>query len=148
MLTPPTKTYKVKMSAKKSKPDLFTVEKIIKFFPFILGAAKARFTCLISNKKVVRERALNWKDDQGDSEIKDLVQALEWQKFCDSPREANLPLVKEFYANMKGMKQGKVFVRGIWITFDGEEINFVIGCPNHKDDEFVKMMIEEVNIAK
>lgn len=57
-------------------------------------------------------------------------------------------MVKEFYANVRGMKQGKVFVRGIWITFDGQEINFVIGCSNHKDDEFVKMTSEEVNIAK
>lgn len=39
-----------------------------------------------------------------------------------------MSLVKEFYANMKGMIQRKVFLRRDWIKFD-EVVNDAIGYP-------------------
>lgn len=45
------------------------------------------------------------------------------------PQERHfLSLVKEFYANMKGMIQRKVFLRRDWIKFD-EVVNDAIGYP-------------------
>lgn len=85
---------RVKMWAKKSKPDSSTHEKTAKFFPIILGKSK---------KRVIKESTLNYINDQGEAEIKNLVIPCRWITFRDAPGEAILSLVKEFYANIKGM---------------------------------------------
>lgn len=64
-----------------------------------------------------------------------------------TPQERHfLSLVKEFYANMKGMIQRKVFIRRDRIKFD-EVVNDAIGYPSHVEDDYMKLIKEEVNIA-
>lgn len=101
---------RVKQVAKKSKLDTTTLEKSTEFYPFISGVDKAYFTDILSKKKFIKDSDLNQDDDQGDQEIKDLILEHGWQTVCENPSNACAPLVKGFYAYMKGMKQGQVFL--------------------------------------
>lgn len=52
---------RVKMVAKRSKPSLATLEKTTKFYHFIFGVAMAYFTDVLSKKKFIKEKGLNWR---------------------------------------------------------------------------------------
>lgn len=87
-MIPPAKKLRVKMWAKKSKPENSTLEKTTKLFPFISGEVKGCFVVSNSMKRVIRERAYNWEEDKREAEIKELILVHGWQKFCDAPGEA------------------------------------------------------------
>lgn len=65
------------------------------------------------------------------------------QALRQNSTNARAPLVKEFCANMKGMKQGQIFVCRKWIAFN-EKIRKAIGCPEPKDELF-KSQTDEPN---
>ena len=50
--------------------------------------------------------------------LKREVQIKGWTKLCKHPEAAIAPVVREFYANLCGEQDGKVFVRGNWVSFD------------------------------
>lgn len=62
---------------------------------------------------MIRERALIWDEEGSDKDIADIIKKLSWKNICADPREAVLPLVKEFYTNLKGMKDDYFFVRDL-----------------------------------
>lgn len=66
---PPPKP-RVKQVVKKFKFYPTTLEKSNMFYPFISGVAKTCFIDILSKKKFINEKGLNWVDDQG---IKDLI---------------------------------------------------------------------------
>lgn len=45
---------------------------------------------------MIRERALIWDEEGSDKDIADVIKKLSWKNICADPREAVLPLVKEF----------------------------------------------------
>ena len=61
-----------------------------------------------------------------------------WEFFCEHKASGFSALLREFYANMLGMKDNYVYVRGVWVPFDDKRINdkrindvFKLGDFNH-----------------
>ena len=61
----------------------------------------------------IRERGFNkWV-----SPFQELVESKGWHMFCKHKAPRFVDVVKEFYANMVGMKDKVVYVKGKWISF-------------------------------
>lgn len=87
---------------------------------------------------------MEWKEG-GDEDIKNIIERLGWGELCAEQREVVLPLVKEFYANRKGMVNDKVFVRGEWIDFSCPVLNDLLCCPDHDEDDYKKLIEKGVD---
>ena len=57
-------------------------------------------------------------------------------------------MVKEFYANMVGMKDRTVYVRGKWISFDKEKIDQTYNLQKRKNRLMFKKLVKEPDIPK
>ena len=57
-------------------------------------------------------------------------------------------VVKEFYANMMGMKDKAVFVRGKWISFDREQIDQTYNLQERKNGSKFKRLVETPDYQK
>lgn len=111
------------------------MEKSTNIYSFIFGGPKAYFADVLSKKSLLR------RDDQ----IRMMSKVIKklWAQFWhmygniyENLANACAPLLKEFYANINGMKQGQVFMRGKSIKIN-EEIRKAIGCLK-VEDEFSK----------
>ena len=56
------------------------------------------------------------------SPFQEIIESKGWHLFCEHKVPRFVDVVKEFYANMVGMKDKKVYVRGKWIFFRREQI--------------------------
>ena len=54
-------------------------------------------------------------------------------------------MVKEFYANMVGMKNNAVYVRGKWILFSREQIDQTYNLNERKKELKFKKLVEALN---
>ena len=60
--------------------------------------------------------------------------------------EATVVLViREFYAIMEEHRNFRVFVRGKWVPFDRTTINRHYNLPNINNDEYGRMLKDDVN---
>ena len=59
-----------------------------------------------------------------------------WKHFCAHPTTRIAPIVWEFHANLRDRNGFTVFVRGIYVPFDGATINRVLGILDIDSDEF------------
>ena len=67
----------------------------------------------------IRERDFNkWV-----SPFQELIESKGRHMFCEHKAPRFLDMVKEFYANMVGMKDKIVYIRGKWISFSREKID-------------------------
>ena len=57
-------------------------------------------------------------------------------------------VVKEFYANMVGMKDKTVYVRGRWISFSREQIDHIYNLQERKNGSKFKILVEAPNFQK
>ena len=57
-------------------------------------------------------------------------------------------MVKEFYANMVGMKDKTVYVRDKWISFNMEEIDKTYNLNERKNGSKFKRLLKEPNFQK
>ena len=48
-----------------------------------------------------------------------------WEFFCEHKAPGFSALPREFYANMLGMKDNSIYVRGVWVPFNDKRINEV-----------------------
>ena len=51
--------------------------------------------------------------------------------------------VKEFYANMVGVREKTIYVRGEWIFFSREKINRIFNLNEQKDGSKFKKLLKE-----
>ena len=54
-------------------------------------------------------------------------------------------MVKEFYANMVGMKDKTMYVRGKWISFSREQINQTYNLHEMKNESKFKKLVKELD---
>ena len=67
----------------------------------------------LQNKDFIRERVFGkWI-----SPFKDIAESKGWHLFYEHKAPRFVDVVKKFYANMVGMKEKAVYVRGKWIFF-------------------------------
>ena len=57
-------------------------------------------------------------------------------------------MVKEFYANMVGMKDKIVYVRGKWISFNREKIDQTYNLNERKNRSKFKKLVKEPDFQK
>ena len=53
----------------------------------------------------------------------EVIEKRVWGFFCEHKAPGFSALCREFYANMVGMKEDSVYVRGVWVPFGDRRIN-------------------------
>ena len=71
-----------------------------------------------------------------------------WEFFCEHKAPGFSALPREFYANMVGMKDDSVFVRGVWVPFDDRSINEMFKLRDYKHGSKYKKLLESPNYKK
>ena len=56
------------------------------------------------------------------SSFQEIIESKGWHLFCEPKAPGFIDVVKEFYANIVGMKDKTIYVRGKWISFSREQI--------------------------
>ena len=57
-------------------------------------------------------------------------------------------MVKEFYANMMGMKDKTIYIRGKWISFSREQIDQTYNLNERKNGSKFKKLVKEPDFQK
>ena len=83
------------------------------------------------------------------SPFSEAIERRGWGLFCEHKAPGFAAVVREFYANMVGMrKDNTVFVRGIWVPFGAQKINEVFKMKDLKHGSKFKKMMEKPNHGK
>ena len=81
---------------------------------FIPAKAKDMWTKVLADKGFICERGFGKLI---------IIEKRGWKGFCTHTAPGFSSLAREFYANMVGMKEDAVFVRGVWVPFGDKRIN-------------------------
>ena len=85
---------------------------------FLSEEASCNFS-KISSLKLIKEKGF----EKPNGVLQRIIMLKGWTEFYKHPEAAIDPLVREFYSNLNGEKEGTVFVRGKWVAFFGTIIN-------------------------
>ena len=98
---------------------------------------------------------LQYKDFIGESgfnkwisPFQELVESMGWHLFYEHKALGFVDVVKEFYANMVGMKDKTVYVRGRWISFSREQIDQTYNLQERKNRSKFKRLVEALYFQK
>ena len=78
------------------------------------------------------------------STFQELVESKGWHLFYEHKAPRFVDVVKEFYANMVGMKDKTVYVRGKWISFSREQIDHTYNLQEMKNKSKFKRLVEHL----
>ena len=123
---------------KRKSKVVFDTEK------FVSEEAQIRFHDSVVKRNPIVERGLcitgvNWPSIQNN------FRARKWDNFCDQPKAAIVPIVREFYANAPEHNNRKVFVRGKWVNFSGKAINQFLKVPDIDRDEYTVFIGRQID---
>ena len=82
------------------------------------------------------------------SPFSEVIEKRGWAFFCEHKAPGFSALPREFYANMVGMKEDFVFVRGVWVPFDDRSINEFFKLRGFKHGWKYKKLLENPNYEK
>ena len=82
------------------------------------------------------------------SPFKELIEQRGWDKFCKHKKSGYAAVVREFYSNLVGKKENSVFVRGVWVPYEGETINEMYGMEGQKHGSKYKKIADSPNREK
>ena len=82
------------------------------------------------------------------SPFRELVESKGWHLFYEQKAHGFVDVVKEFYANMVGMKDKVVYVRGKWIPFGREQIDQTYNLQERKNGSKFKRLVETPDYQK
>ena len=111
---------------------------------FISQEAKELWNKVMFDKDFVCERGFG----KVISPFSEVITKRGWEFFCEHKALGFLALPREFYANMVGMKDDSVFVRGVWVPFDDRSINEVFKLRDYKHGSKYKKFLESLNYKK
>ena len=77
------------------------------------------------------------------SPFQEVIESKEWHLFCEHKAPGFVDVVKEFYANMVGMKDKTVYARGKWISFNKEQIDQTYNLYDMKNGSKFKKLVKE-----
>ena len=98
----------------------------------------------LQHRVFIRERGFNkWV-----SPFQELVESKGWHPFCEHKAPGFMDVVKEFYANMVGMKDKVVYIRGKWIPFEKEQIVQTYNLQEMKNGSKFKRLVEKLDHQK
>ena len=111
---------------------------------FISQEAKELWNKVMFDKDFVCERGFG----KLLSPFSEVITKRGWEFFCEHKAPGFSALPREFYANMVGMKDDSVFVRGVWVPFDDRSINEVFKLRDYKHGSKYKKLLESPNYKK
>ena len=111
---------------------------------FISQEAKELLNKVMFDKDFVCERGFG----KLISPFSEVITKRGWEFFCEHKAPGFSALPREFYANMVGMKDDSVFVRGVWVPFDDRSINEVFKLRDYKHGSKYKKLLESPNYKK
>ena len=71
-----------------------------------------------------------------------------WEFFCTHKAPGFSAMAREFYANMVGIREDSVYIRGVWVTFGHKRINKVLQLKELKDGSKFKKLVENPDHGK
>ena len=78
----------------------------------------------------------------------EVIEKRGWGFFCEHKAPGFSALAREFYANMVGMKEDSVYVRGVWVPFGDRKINEMFKLRDLKHGSKYKKLVENPNYEK
>lgn len=108
---------------------------------FVSLAAQKRYLASVVKKGAIQERGLYVSMDSVSQQVK----RRKWEELVKHPEAAVVPLVREFYANMKEHRNFRVFVRGKMVPFDRTTINRYYKLSNIENDAYERMLEGSIN---
>ena len=111
---------------------------------FVSKEAKDLWNRLLVDKGFVSER------DFGKliSPFSEIIEKRGWERFCSHTAPSFSTLAREFYANMVGMKEDSVYVRGVWVPFVHKRINEMFKLKELKHGSKFKKIVENPDHEK
>ena len=111
---------------------------------FISEEAKNLWNKVMWNKEFICERGFGKLIPP----FFEVIEKRGWAFFCEHKAPEFSALPREFYANMVGMKEDSVFVRGVWVPFDNRSINEVFKLRDFKHRSKYNKLLENPNYEK
>ena len=78
----------------------------------------------------------------------EVIEKRGWGFFCEHKAPGFSALAREIYANMVGMKEDSIYVRGVWVPFGHRRINEMFKLRELKHRLKYKKMVENPNYEK
>ena len=82
------------------------------------------------------------------SPFSEIIEKRGWESFCAHTAPGFSALSREFYANMVGMREDTVYVRGVWVPFGYKRINEMFKLKELKHDSKFKKLVENPDHEK
>ena len=111
---------------------------------FVSEEAKDLWNRLLADKAFVSERGFG----KLISPFSEIIEKRGWECFSAHTTPGFYALAREFYANMVGMREDSVYVRGIWVPFGHKRINEMINLKELKHGSKFKKLVENPDHVK
>ena len=82
------------------------------------------------------------------SPFQEIIEKRGWHLFCEHKAPRFVDVIKEFYSNMVGLKEKTCFVRGQWISFNGEKIDETFNLKERKNGSKFKRLVKKLEYQK
>ena len=82
------------------------------------------------------------------SAFQEIVESKGWHLFYEHKTPGFVDVVKEFYANMVGMKDKTMYIREKWISFNREQIGQTYNLYERENGSKYKKLVKESNFQK
>ena len=83
-----------------------------------------------------------------DSPFQEVIESKGLHLFCEHKAHGFVDVVKELYANMVGMKDKTVYVKGRWINFSRKQIDQTYNLNERKNGSKFKKLVKEPDFQK
>ena len=108
---------------------------------FVSTEAKDLWNRLLAGKGFVSERGFG----KLVSHFSKIIEKIGWECFCAHTAPGFSAMAKEFYANMVGMREDSVYVRGVWVPFGHKRINEMFKLKELNHGSKLKKLVENPN---
>ena len=111
---------------------------------FISAEAKALWNKKMADKGFVSKRGFG----KLISPFAEMIEKKGWEFFYAHKAPGFSALAREVYANMVGMREDSVYVRGVWVSFGHKRINEVFQLKELKHGSKFKKLVENPDHGK
>ena len=111
---------------------------------FVSTKAKDLWNKLLADKGFVSERGFG----KLISPFSKIIEKRGWEFFCTYKALGFSARAREFYANMVGMREDSVYVRGVWVPFGQKRINEMFKLKELKHGSKFKKLVENSDYEK
>ena len=111
---------------------------------FVSQEEKTLWNKVLFDKEFICERGFG----KVISPFSEVITKRGWEFFCEHKAPGFSALLREFYANMIGMKDDSVFVRGVWVPLNDRSINEMFKLRDYKHGSKYKKLLENPNYKK